>query len=176
MALLNPSFEDAGARPGEAAHWTLTAVTRLEALAGFGVPEEACEDFERWYVWRAALSDVSVALAFFSGQREGFESFARGWDNDGFLFELPPAQLVPHHFEGQAVETWGQGPFLADWVDVTSVLGHFNNSPREDFEQRWHTNEAFAWRWEDVTARVALFNTTEPSEDFDTGWPTATTQ
>ncbi|NVJ28844.1 hypothetical protein HUW62_47405, partial [Myxococcus sp. AM011] len=99
MPLLNPSFEDTGARPGEAAHWALTTVTRLEALAGFGVPEESCEDFEHWYVWRAALSDVPVALAFFSGQREGFESFSRGWDNDGFLFELPPAQLVPHHFE-----------------------------------------------------------------------------
>ncbi|MCP3163161.1 hypothetical protein [Myxococcus qinghaiensis] len=176
MALLNPSFEDAGARPGEAEHWALTTVTRLEALAGFGVPEESCEDFERWYVWRASLSDVSVALAFFSGQREGFESFSWGWDNDGFLFELPPAQLVPHRFEGQAVETWGQGPFLTSWMDVTSTAGLFSDSPREDFEQRWHTNEAYAWRWEDVTARVALFNTTQPTEDFDTGWPLAATQ
>nr|BDT32011.1 hypothetical protein MFMH1_16800 [Myxococcus sp. MH1] len=176
MALLNPSFEDAGARPGEAAHWTLTAVTRLEVLAGFGVPEEACEDFERWYVWRAALSDVPVALAFFSGQREGFEAFSRGWDNDGFLFELPPALLVPHRFEGNIVETWGQGPFLTDWVDAASVEGLFSDSPREDFGQRWHTNEAYAWRWEDVTARGAFFNTTQPTEDFDTGWPLAATQ
>jgi len=171
MALLNPSFEDAGARPGEAAHWTLTAVTRLEVLAGFGVPKEACEDFERWYVWRASLSDSAVALAFFSGQREGFEAFSRGWDNDAFLFELPPAQLVPHLFEGQAVETWGQGLFLKDWTDVTSMAGLFRDSPREDFD-----DEAFAWRWEDVTARGALFNTTQPSEDFDTGWPVAATQ
>lgn len=171
MALLNPSFKDAGAWPGEAAHWTLTAVTRLEALAGFGVPEEACEDFERWYVWRAALSDVPVALAFFSNQCKGFEAFSRGWDNDGFLFELPPAQLVPHRFEGQAVETWGQGPFLEDWTDVTSMAGLFSDSPREEFD-----NEAYAWRWEDVTARGALFNTTQPTEDFDTGWPLAATQ
>ncbi|RKH35679.1 hypothetical protein D7Y13_14005 [Corallococcus praedator] len=175
MALLNPSFEDAGARPGEAAHWTLTAVTRLEALADFGVPEESCEDFERWYVWRAVLSDVSVALAFFSGQREAFEAFSWGWDNDGFLFELPPAQFVPHGFEGNVVETWGQGPFLTDWVDAASVEGLFSESPQEDFEQHWHTNETYAWRWEDVTARVARFNTTQPTEDFDTGWPTATT-
>lgn len=175
MALLNPSFEDAGALPGEAEHWTLTAVTRLEALAGFGVLEEACEDFERWYVWRAALSDVPVALAFF-GQRDGFEDFSRGWDNDGFLFELPPAQLVPHSFEGQAVETWGQGPFLSGWADVTSVTALFSDSPGEDFEQRWHTNEAYACRWEDVTARVAFFSTTQPTEDFDTGWPLAATQ
>ncbi|RKH04359.1 hypothetical protein [Corallococcus carmarthensis] len=176
MALLNPSFEDAGGRPGEAAHWTLTAVARLEALAGFGVLEESCEDFERWYTWRASLSDGAVALAFFSGQREGFEAFSRGWDNDGFLFELPPAQLVPHRFEGQAVETWGQGLFLKDWTDVTSLAGLFSNSPQEDFGQRWHTNETYAWRWEDVTAREALFSTTQPTEDFDTGWPLAATQ
>ena len=36
MVLENPSFEDAGSSPGEAAHWTLTAVTSLEVLAGFG--------------------------------------------------------------------------------------------------------------------------------------------
>ncbi len=33
MALLNPSFEDAGTLPGEAEHWTLTATTSLEELA-----------------------------------------------------------------------------------------------------------------------------------------------
>jgi hypothetical protein len=36
MAILNPSFEDAGALPGEAEHWTLSAVTSLEEIAGFG--------------------------------------------------------------------------------------------------------------------------------------------
>ncbi|RJS13381.1 hypothetical protein DRW03_36125 [Corallococcus sp. H22C18031201] len=166
MPLLNPSFEDAGGRPGEAAHWTLTVVTRLEALAGFGVPEEAYEDFERWYAWHATLSDVPVALAFFSGQREGFEAFSRGWDNDGYLFELPPAQLVPHLFDGSAVETWGQGPFLTEWEDTASVP-----APREDFD-----TEAFTWRWEDAPARAARFSSSQPSEDFDTGWPMATTQ
>ncbi|WP_338869434.1 hypothetical protein [Myxococcus stipitatus] len=176
MALLNPSFEDAGTWPGEAAHWTLTVVTRLEALAGFGVPEEACEDFERWYVWRPSLSDVSVALAFFSGQREGFEAFSRGWDNDGFLYELPPAQLVLHRFKGDVVETWGQEPLLADWVDAASIECLFGDSPQEDFGQRWHTHESYAWRWEEVTARAARFSSSQPTEDFDTGWPTATTQ
>ena len=29
MPVLNPSFEDAGALPGEAEHWALSAVTRL---------------------------------------------------------------------------------------------------------------------------------------------------
>ena len=53
----NPSFEDAGALPGDAAHWTLQTVTSLERIAGFGpVPHEAWEGFERW-------SDLPEALA-----------------------------------------------------------------------------------------------------------------
>lgn len=66
MALQNPSFEDAGALPGEAEHWTLTAVTSLEVLAGFGTaPEDGWEDFERWYALLDSLEDVVVVLAFF---------------------------------------------------------------------------------------------------------------
>jgi hypothetical protein len=42
MALLNPSFEDAGTLPGEAEHWALSAVTSCEEVAGFGTaPEDA---------------------------------------------------------------------------------------------------------------------------------------
>ena len=33
MALLNPTFADAGALPGEAARWTISAVASLEVLA-----------------------------------------------------------------------------------------------------------------------------------------------
>ncbi len=69
MALLNPTFDDAGALPGEAAHWTLTAVTSLEVLAGFGTaPEDAWEDFERWIAFLAALADVTVVRAFFGNE------------------------------------------------------------------------------------------------------------
>lgn len=50
MAILNPSFEDAGAVTGEAEHWTLVTATTLERIAGFGpAPHEACEGFERWF-------------------------------------------------------------------------------------------------------------------------------
>ena len=37
MAILNPSFEDAGALPGEAEHWVLQTVTGAERIAGFRV-------------------------------------------------------------------------------------------------------------------------------------------
>ncbi len=46
MSLLNPTFADAGALPGAAARWTITAVTRLEAIAALGGVGR--EDFERW--------------------------------------------------------------------------------------------------------------------------------
>ena len=61
MPVLNPSFEDAGALPGEAEHWALSAVTSLEEIAGFGTaPEEAWEDFDRWF---ATLLDASPRTA-----------------------------------------------------------------------------------------------------------------
>ena len=61
MAVLNPSFEDAGLLPGEAEHWTLVAVASLEAIAGFGAdPELAWEGFERWTELWLALDDVPV--------------------------------------------------------------------------------------------------------------------
>ena len=94
MALLNPSFEDEGALPGEAEHWTLTAVTGLEVLAGFGAaPEDAWEDFERWFALLASLDDVTVVLAFFDSALKGYEEFDSGWANAVYLYELPPAQL-----------------------------------------------------------------------------------
>src|SRR5690606_25886080 len=66
LAVLNPSFEDAGLLPGEAEHWTLASVASLEAIAGFGAdPELAWEGFERWVALWLALEDVPVVRAFF---------------------------------------------------------------------------------------------------------------
>jgi len=46
MTLLNPSFEDAGAAPGQAAHWTLLTSVAAERLAGFGPnPHRAWEEY-----------------------------------------------------------------------------------------------------------------------------------
>jgi hypothetical protein len=74
MALLNPTFADAGALPGEAARWTISAVTSLEVLAAFGGAGR--EDFERWSAFHRALADVTVVRAFFDS-RDGFEAFER---------------------------------------------------------------------------------------------------
>jgi len=72
MAILNPSFEDAGPLPGEAEHWAISAVTSLEEIAGFGTaPEEAWEDFERWFELLDSIDDVVVVLAFFDSALKG---------------------------------------------------------------------------------------------------------
>ncbi len=53
MAILNPSFEEAGtfSSPGEASHWQLVTYTALERIAGFGPePYQGFENFDRWFV------------------------------------------------------------------------------------------------------------------------------
>jgi len=181
MPLLNPSFEDPGTLPGEAEHWTLTAVTSLEVLAGFGTAsEEAWEDFERWVTLRASLGDVTVVLAFFDGALKGYEAFDAGWSNAVFLYELPPAQLVTWPFGGGAVEDcetgWSNVPYLRDWADVTGEAGMFDGEPLEAFEGPWRGNEAFAWTWEAVNASTALFDAgAQAVEMFENAWSHATT-
>jgi hypothetical protein len=158
MALLNPSFEDAGTLPGEADHWTLTSKTSLQEIAGFGsTPEEAWEDFERWFDLLASLDDVTVVLAFFDSAFKGFEAFESGWDNAVFLYDLPPAQLVAAQIE----TLWSNVSFARAWPDVASVAGMFNGKPHEDFEL-----QADAWSWSSPPL----------VEDFESAWTRATTQ
>jgi len=181
MALLNPSFEDEGALPGEAEHWTLAAVTSREVLAGFGTsPEDAWEDFERWFTLFASLADVTVVLAFFDSALKGFEEFESGWANAVFLYELPPAQLVTCAFGGGAVEDceagWSNVPYLRDWALVTASTGIFDGEPREDFEDQWRSNQSYAWTWAAVTSSTALFDAgAQAVEDFNNGWTNMTT-
>jgi len=156
MALLNPSFANAGAHPGEAADWTLTAVTRRELLAAFdGV---AREGFERWYSFLSALADVPVVRAFFGN--DGFEAFERAWANSAFLLELPTGRVVACTFGGSAVETWTlAAPLLLDWSTAPSAAGIV-----EDF-----LRPGFLFDWGSVGG-VGL-----PTETFTGGWTRAVT-
>jgi len=162
MPVLNPSFEDAGLLPGEAEHWTLASVTSLESIAGFGAdPELAREGFERWGALWLALEDVPVVRAFFDTSPEGLEDFEEVWENDLYLWELPPAQQLPASF----------GP-----DEVAGVVGVFDGEPREDFEDQWSGNQAFAWTWGAVTSAAALFDAgAQAREDFENDWDPATT-
>ena len=94
MPIQNPSFEDSGAIPGEAEHWTLLTVTSLERIAGFGpAPHEAWEGFERWFELLDDFDGLAVAIAFFDPLAEGYEDFEEAWSNDIYLTELPTGQV-----------------------------------------------------------------------------------
>jgi hypothetical protein len=181
MALQNASFEYAGTLRGEAEYWTLTAVTSLEVLAGFGTaPEDAWEDFERWHTLCDAFDDVTVVLAFFDNALKGYEAFESGWANVVYLYELPPAQLVTCAFAGGAVEDcesgWSNVPYLRDWAFITTATGVFDGDPREDFEDQWRENQSYAWTWGAVTASAALFDVgMQAVEDFNDRWSIMTT-
>ena len=179
MALLNPSFEDAGALPGEAAHWTLTAVTSREAIAAFGAaPAEAFESFERWFPFVDVLAPSSTVLAFFDGAREGFEDFEEAWANSLYLREFQPAVLVafltpaPETFDA----TWESAGYFHAWGAITSAAASFGPSTAETFEDHWRGSDAFARDLASVTTDVARFAPgAKPLEAFETAWTHATT-
>ncbi len=151
MPLLNPTFVDAGALPGEAARWTITAVTRLEAIAAFGGVGR--EDFERWSAFLTSLAGLAVVRAFFG--RDGFEEFERP-----FLFELPTGRVVPCSFGGRDVEAWTRpAPWLDDWSRVVSMLGLAEPFARV----------GFVADWSGVTSAAA------PTETFSGTWAHAAT-
>jgi len=173
MGILNPSFEDAGAQPGLAEHWTLTTSVAGQRIAGFGpVPEEAWEGFERWF--------ELLTLALFDPLAEGYEDFEEAWSNDLYLTELPSGQVITAPFGGGAVEDlkdgWSNVPYALDWSAITATTGIFDGEPREDFEDAWRNNQAFAWLWALVASQAALFDGGgDADEDFENAWTPATT-
>jgi len=181
MAILNPSFEDAGAQQGEAEHWTLQSFTGLRRIAGFGpVPDRAWEDFDRWFELLDDLEGITVAIALFDPLAEGYEDFEDAWDNDVYLTELPTGQVITAPFSGGAVEDmedgWSNVPYATAWEDVAGVIGLFDAEPREDFEEQWRSNQTFIWAWGLAVGVIATFDGgAETNEDFENDWAAATT-
>lgn len=181
MAVLNPSFEDPGALPGEAEHWTLTTTTSLEKVAGFGpVPHRAWEDFERWFELLYDFDGLTMAIATFDLADERHEDFEENWDNDIYLFELPTGDMETALFDGEEVEDlesgWANVPYATTWDGVAAVMGQFDGESREDFEDHWRSNESYAWSWSSVTSQTALFDAgADSDEDFENGWTAAST-
>ncbi len=136
MALLNPTFQEAGPTPGSAKAWRIVASVRAERLAAFGPsPERAREDFERWGTLLQAFPAVgSLVLAFFDKKPQGRETF-EGWTSGAFLDELGPALLKAALFAGKPVDTmdWGE-PLHTTWDDVTPIGGPLGADGIEAFE------------------------------------------
>lgn len=151
MALLNPTFADAGAIPGEAARWTISAVTSLEVLAAFGGVGR--EDFERWSSFLASLAGLAVVRAFFG--RDGFEEFERP-----FLFTLPTGRVVTCSLSARDVETWtSSSPWLDDWSRVPSTPGLTEPFARTGFVADWS----------------GVGSSAAPTETFSGAWARAAT-
>lgn len=151
MALLNPTFADAGALPSEAARWTISAVTSLEVLAAFGGAGR--EDFERWSAFLGALADVTVVRGFFA--RDGFEAFERP-----LLLALPTGRVVASSFGARDVETWARpSPWLDDWSRVPSAVGLTDPFARAGYVSDWS----------------AIGNVAAPLETLSGAWARAAT-
>jgi hypothetical protein len=155
MALLNPSFEAAGALPGEAQHWTLSAVTSLESIAGFGRGPRACmartSNAGSCCSGRARRTSPSCWRVL-RHRAEGYEDFEEGWANAVYLRELPPAQLGDvrlrwRHRRALRDRGGATCAYLRDWALVPAGAGVFDGEPVEDFEDQWRSNQAYAWTW-----------------------------
>lgn len=179
MAILNPSFEDAGVYPGEAEHWTLVAYTSLERIAAFGpIPYQAWEDFERWTEFMEYFGPGDLSVAVFDPLAQNYEDFEEYWDNDTYLFELLPGYIASASFGGKAVEDaedgWENDTYFMYWSEVSSVAGLFDGEPYEDFERLWNDNQLYAWSWGDVTSETAYFDVgANPYETFEGDWEPA---
>lgn len=181
MAVLNPSFEDQGTEPGQAEHWTLSAHTTLEKIAGFGPePFQAWEDFERWFELLVNLAPGQLTIAFFDPMAEGYEDFEEKWASEIYLFDLPEGHIVIAPFGGNTVEDmedgWLLNEYHLDWSELMSITGLFDTEPSEDFEEQWRSNHLFDWHWSDVTSLRGYFDGgSDPDEDFTNDWSLAST-
>ncbi|MFH0899097.1 MAG: hypothetical protein V2A73_00565 [Pseudomonadota bacterium] len=183
--VLNPSFEEPGSGPGEAAHWTFVTFVAGQRIAGFGPdPPRAWEDFERWYELALGFEVGDLVLAFFDPFVEGVEDFSEAWDNDVFLIELPSGQVEACPFgdgseEGSGVEAfeagWENDTFATSWDAISSAVAVFADEASEGFEKCWSANQDFVWTWDDATAVVAIFDGGAQHEDFESGFVAAVT-
>ncbi|MFH0899613.1 MAG: hypothetical protein V2A73_03165 [Pseudomonadota bacterium] len=182
--VLNPSFEEPGPGPGEAAHWTLVTFIAGERIAGFGPePPRAWEDFERWYDVALGFEEGDLVLAPFDPFAEGYEDFDEAWGNDQYLVELPSGQVEECPFAnglvGDPVEAfeagWENDAFAILWDAVSSMVAVFAGEASESFEMQWSANEDFVWTWDDATAAVAIFDGGTQYEGFESGFAAAGT-
>jgi hypothetical protein len=167
VSAANPSFETAGATPGDAASWTLS-VTAATSWATFARADGGVTRFEGFELsWGQTIGYEDPALfttmdpAF--AQRDVFnaptlppefaDGFEKHWLNDGFLFSLPLA----------AAAEFANHPSASPPSPTVD--------PFDGFETEW-ANSVFFRSLADVTTDEALFfnfdlSMPEPYEDFE---------
>ena len=176
MSITNPSFELAGAQPGDASGWTRTVVSTYEEIAGFGALNAPLETFEVEWGNEPVLfefADADVARAIYTDptppntrNAEGFEVL---WgSNEGFQFELTSTEdAVFGATSFEPFETgWGNDAFLFGFSgpDVAAA-------PTEDFESGW-LNTIYLYAFTNPDLSAALFYVgAQPRENFETVFP-----
>ena len=111
MAVLNPSFESAGATSGQAASWSVVTTATVEELAEFGATPEPWETFEA------------------------------GWGNEPHVTELGLADIDPAEYDDGTVNpavhegfdtAWGNEPHITELSLLEDAL--YNGATEETFE------------------------------------------
>lgn len=161
--ILNPRFQDAGASPGQANHWTIRSFTSRRSIAGFGpAPETAWDGFERWFARLESRPAISFTRFYFEGMSS--EDFENAWNNSVYLRDLLPAMKARSTMSDfnvlSAVFNWSE-------LDVA------DEKVSETFESGWRSNESSARSWDDVPSSPARFNGGSSTvESFEDGsWP-----
>lgn len=183
MAILNPSFETAGANPGQALNWTEAQSASGEDVAIFeaGTPAEAdpFEDYERQWTEPEGIGNNEISIdefdptdldvALFEGGAAEYDSFEASWKepaaggaapfNNLSLIEFNPGDLDVAQFDTAA----------DDW---------------EDFEEHWTEPEGIGNQTDHraytdapgggtATSDAATFDAAgvpEDFEDFEDDW------
>jgi hypothetical protein len=177
MGIVNSTFSEPGAMPGQAKGWTIVSRCQAERWAAFGenLPT-AYEDFERWSRLQLAFGAGQLVLGFFAPRGEGHEDFDLGWGNDIYQTELSPALSAAAHFGDKAEESFDWvTKLLVAWTDVVAAGAIFGGGTQsaEWFETAW-ANDTFRRNWTFVPSASALFGGVAV-ETFAGAWPHATT-
>lgn len=172
----NPSFEDAGASPGEADSWTIVITFGGYLIADFGeggIPKDV-EDFEGalWgtspYLYVVATGLVATFDSLVAPTPSTAETFSR-WSQNASYVTIVSTGLAAV-FDGGEAETfggagWGLSPYF---TEVSDDVGNASPINLETFEDPGWTGTYYDTVEVGINGVAAMFdNGTSAVEDFE---------
>lgn len=167
--LSNPSFEEAGANPGEAAWWTQDVSATAEDAAPFLRSDgytRPWDDFENsWGIYpynneaQAAFEASDLVRAMYEGQAYGIEGFEYSWRE--------PVTTGPVAYNHQSNYGFDLANYSVAMFDTATESG-------EDFEEYWGLspyNDEAIWTFGAGLFTQASFDPVpDTKEDFENFW------